>query len=79
VIGVDPASTGRGSAAASCCRPRPPVPTVGLTVAMLYTEADNVAARRLYRPLGFRPTTTVTVFERAVEPQTPTPTAEPIP
>lgn len=53
VIGVDPDAHGRGVGRALVVAGLAHLAASGLRTAMLYVEADNVPARRLYDDLGF--------------------------
>ena len=67
VIGVDPTAAGRGLGRGLVLAGLHHLADRGLRTAMLYTEADNAPARRLYQQLGFAEHHAVTVFRREVE------------
>ena len=69
VIGVDPDHTGRGLGRSLTVAGLTSLADRGLTVGMLYVEADNEAAVNLYRRLGF----TVRHRDLWVTPSTPPP------
>lgn len=79
VIAVDPEHAVRGLGRRIVLAGLAHLHGAGIDEAMLYTESDNVAARRLYDALDFDVHHEVRVFERQVPGQTPTPTTEPMP
>ena len=64
VIGVDPAHRGTGLGRALLLAGLHHLRTRGLTQAMLYVDADNAAAIRLYEELGFTRWDTDVLFRR---------------
>lgn len=68
VIGVHPAYAGRGLGAALVLDGLAWLNAHGLDVAMLYVDADNHAARRLYDRLGFTYHHTDRVYVGAIRP-----------
>ena len=68
VVGVSPAHQGRGLGRALTVAGLRHLRGLGLAQAMLYVEADNAAARAVYRALGFAPWDTDVMFLRAAEP-----------
>lgn len=66
VIAVDPAAAGSGLGRRLVVAGLDHLARRGLGTAILYTEADNAPARRLYERLGFSVHHTVTVYERDV-------------
>lgn len=66
VIAVDPSAAGRGLGRALTVAGLDHLADRGLRVGMLYVEADNAPALRLYRALGFTPHHTTTCFTRAL-------------
>ncbi len=70
VVGVDPAEQGNGLGRALTVAGLSYLRLRGLPAAMLYVDADNVAALRLYESLGFAPWDTDVMYRIG-----PTPTA----
>jgi mycothiol synthase len=68
VIGADPSRHGRGLGRALTTAGLESLATRGITVGMLYVDADNEAAVGLYRALGFVTHRTDRAYGREVEP-----------
>jgi mycothiol synthase len=68
VIGADPSRHGRGLGRALTTAGLESLATRGITVGMLYVDADNVAAVGLYRALGFVTHRTDRAYGREVAP-----------
>ncbi len=64
VVGVDPDHQGRGLGRSLTLAGLHRLQEAGLSRAMLYVEADNVAAQAVYRSLGFRHWDTDVMFYR---------------
>jgi mycothiol synthase len=71
VIGVDPDFAGRGLGGALTLAGLDYLAATGQTIAMLYVEATNVAARALYDGLGFTVSEVQRAYQRIVQPATP--------
>lgn len=70
VIGVDPDAAGHGLGRGLVVAGLAHLAAVGATHALLYVEADNDTARRLYDRLGFTTTRTRRVRSRLAQPPT---------
>ena len=68
VIGVDPSHRGEGLGPAFTMAGLDHLAAQGLTTAVLYVEADNEPARRLYDRLGFATHRRRRVYTRPTEP-----------
>jgi mycothiol synthase len=66
VIGVDPDFQGRGLGGPMTLAGLDRLAAAGLTVGMLYVEADNRAALRVYAQLGFRESTSRRYYEQTL-------------
>jgi mycothiol synthase len=75
VVGVDPAERGSGLGRALTVAGLRYLSAQGLRQVMLYVDADNTAAIRLYTSLGFAHTGTDVMFARATEQHTEDATA----
>lgn len=79
VIGVDPGSQGHGLGRALTLAGLGHLAGRGITAAMLFVEADNERAQRLYRDLGFRLHHTERRYVATAQPPDSTPRSDPTP